>query len=82
LIPISNLKKLGLSSGGIALVILLILVIPAEEKTDQAIIVIQEELKQNEISMAVTDEKILVEEKEIILMKELLQELCKDSNRC
>ena len=82
MIPISNLKKLGLSSGGIALVILLILVIPAEEKTDQAIIVIQEELKQNEISMAVTDEKILVEEKEIILMKELLQELCKDSNRC
>jgi len=44
--------------------------------------IIQEELKQNEISMAVSDEKILAEEKEIILMKELLQELCKDSNRC
>ena len=82
MLPISNFKKLGLSSGGIALVIVLILVIPAEEKTDHMIEIIQEELKQNEISMAVSDEKILAEEKEIILMKELLQELCKDSNRC
>lgn len=78
MIPISNLKTLGLSSGGIALIIILILVIPAEEKTDQSIIILQEELKQNEIDMAKSAQIDIQMQKDI----DMLKELCKDSNRC
>lgn len=78
LIPIASFKTLGLSSGGIALIVILILVIPAEEKTDQAVIALQQELKQNEIDMAKSAQIDIQMQKDI----DMLKELCKDSNRC